>query len=293
MKIEEISTKLRKKLPGFWVADDCLAISYPEEGNSWCFRVEESSFWFCHRNSCILEVVKGFPPAGLILDIGGGNGFVSQAIERSGYEVALLEPGWEGVRNSRSRGLANVIHSTFEGAGLKNGCLPAAGLFDVLEHIENDFDFLKMVKDSLIPGGLLYLTVPANRFLWSVDDEFAGHHRRYSSATLKRTLRRAGFDVDFFSHIFSILPIPLFLLRVLPQKIGLRRSVDLEIEKKRHDPSLNTFRSLLDGMLAIELACLRRGWTIPFGGSLLLVARAQGPIGQRRSAESETRLDLH
>ena len=52
------------------------ALSYPSDGNDQCFRVEDSSYWFGHRNTCIVELVRQFPPNGLIFDIGGGNGFV-------------------------------------------------------------------------------------------------------------------------------------------------------------------------------------------------------------------------
>ena len=39
-------------------------ISYPEEGNEGCFEVEDQSFWFQHRNDCIRELVRSFPPRG-------------------------------------------------------------------------------------------------------------------------------------------------------------------------------------------------------------------------------------
>jgi hypothetical protein len=49
---------------GVWYSSNNDAISYPEEGNEACFEVEDQSFWFRHRNDCIRELVRNFPPGG-------------------------------------------------------------------------------------------------------------------------------------------------------------------------------------------------------------------------------------
>src|SRR5262245_33531670 len=106
--VDRFADNLELKEPGFWVAKTSSAVSYTDGGNTWCFSVEEWSFWFSHRNRCITDVMKRFPPGELILDIGGGNGFVSLAIEKAGWKVALLEPGVEGALNARARGISTV-----------------------------------------------------------------------------------------------------------------------------------------------------------------------------------------
>ena len=49
---------------GIFYAKASEAISHPEEGNEACFDVEDQSFWFRHRNDCIRELVRNFPPRG-------------------------------------------------------------------------------------------------------------------------------------------------------------------------------------------------------------------------------------
>ena len=49
---------------GIFYAGEVGEISYPEEGNEACFEVEDQSFWFLHRNDCIRELVRNFPPRG-------------------------------------------------------------------------------------------------------------------------------------------------------------------------------------------------------------------------------------
>ena len=64
---------------GIFYASAGEAISYPADGNEACFEIEDQSFWFQHRNDCIRELVRNFPPRGKgpIFDVGGGNGFLT------------------------------------------------------------------------------------------------------------------------------------------------------------------------------------------------------------------------
>ena len=104
--IQAISTGLTLSEDGIWYASDTETISYPSDGNEACFSVEENSFWFRHRNNCIVSVVNSYPPAnkGTIFDIGGGNGFVSSRLANAGFDVALVEPGPTGAYYAKTRG---------------------------------------------------------------------------------------------------------------------------------------------------------------------------------------------
>jgi SAM-dependent methyltransferase len=157
---------------GIWYCPN-REVSYPVDGNQACFQIEESSFWFNHRNACIAAAVQQFPPHenGPIFDIGGGNGFVSLGLMRAGFESILVEPGPSGASNGKARGVPTVICATTSGAGFKRSSLPAIGLFDVIEHIDNDLDFLKSMRKLLQPSGRLYATVPAYSALWSLEDQ--------------------------------------------------------------------------------------------------------------------------
>jgi SAM-dependent methyltransferase len=273
MKVEEFAENLCLKEPGLWMSKSHSQVSYPEDGNNSYLSIEESSFWFRHRNRCILEAMGIVPPEGFVLDIGGGNGFVALAIEKAGWDVGLMEPGG-GAFNARSRGLSTVINSTFENAGLRKRSIPAIGLFDVVEHIEDDLGFLLGINQVLIPGGVVYITVPAYNFLWSSEDDFAGHFRRYSQSSLLNVLRQAGLTLVLSAFIFAPLPPAIFLCRVLPEKFGFRKSADSANPEKYHKKPNGVLGGLLDGLLSMESKAIRRGYSLPFGGSLLAVARS-------------------
>jgi len=252
------------------------AISYPAGGNAACAQVEDTSFWFRHRNRVILDQLERFPPTGPLWDIGGGNGFVSHAMQKAGHDVVLVEPGEAGARAAIARGVRRVVCSTFEELSVRPGSIPAAGLFDVLEHIENDRGFLQTLSTALRPDGKLYLTVPAFNMLWSSEDDHAGHFRRYTARTLSKVLREAGFVVEFASPFFWPLTMPLFAMRTIPSAIGLRTQVKANTTAKEHTAPAGTFGKLFTNVLTAERTRLKRGTPLPFGTSLICVARRSG-----------------
>lgn len=258
---------------GVWYSEGRARVSYPEDGNLNCLQLEENSFWFEHRNACILALVRRFRPAGLLLDVGGGNGYVTLGLQRAGLAAALLEPGEQGVRNAARRGVQPVICSTLEDAGFASASLAAVGLFDVLEHIEDEATFLSMVYSVLAPGGRLFITVPAHPLLWSADDDYSGHFRRYTLPGLRQVVQTAGFQVDFASYFFFFLPLPIFLLRVLPSRLGLRKQNAWDSYRREHSDRSGLVGGLLDRVLTWERSRLERGLSLAVGASCLLAAR--------------------
>ncbi len=214
-------------------------VAYPEDGNSLCFAIEESSFWFQHRNCCILEAIRLFPPPGTLFDVGGGNGYVALAIEKSGQQVVLVEPGPAGVRNALKRGVTSVVRATLDDLGALPETVPAVGLFDVIEHIEDDSGFVEKINRFLAPGGRVYVTVPAHGLLWSHEDVHAGHSRRYTTRTLSGLLKNAGYSLDFVTYFFSFLPLPILFRRVLPYRLGFGHS-KISPESIRSDHQLRS-----------------------------------------------------
>jgi len=259
---------------GIWrpKIDDWSQISYPSDSNAACFRVEDGSFWFTHRNRCIVAAVQRFTPGGFILDVGGGNGFVAQGLIEAGFETALLEPGGVGAQNARkARRLPTVINATLDEAGIRTGSVPAVGLFDVLEHIEDDRAFIRHLTDIVQPGGFLYLTVPSFNWLWSTADVEAMHYRRYTTRTLADVLA-SGFDVQYSTYLFKRL-VPLFvLMRVLPYRLGLSRSGTQSYERE-HAVGSKRVADTLARILDHEVAAIAAGKSLAVGSSLLVIAR--------------------
>lgn len=272
-RVPDVAPGLEERRPGLWVSPSSAAVSYPESGSREYREVEDRSFWFRHRNRCIVELFRRHPPAGAVFDIGGGNGVVAAALAAAGFDMVVVEPSMDGALGALERGLRPVICSTAAEARFRPATLPAVSLFDVVEHIADDIGFLRDLHRVLRQGGLVYATVPAYQGLWSAEDEYAGHHRRYTMGSLRETLTAAGFEVVYATYFFTVLPFAILPFRTVPSLFGRRRHRPPATE---HLPGGPVLTSLIVKMLSFELAAIRRGVTLPMGGSCLVVARAAG-----------------
>lgn len=184
---------------GIWYASETSEVSYPHEAHVLLEAVEERSFWFSHRNAVIGKLTGEFGYQGVLLDVGGGRGVVSRHLQALGWEVVLLEPDHRAAISAKKQGVDYVVCGTRQDAGITSQSFGAVGLFDVLEHIENPIPFLQECGRILDVEGALYMTIPAHEWLWSADDVYAGHFRRYTPETIRQELGNAGFVVEYLT----------------------------------------------------------------------------------------------
>ena len=90
-------------------------------------------------------------------------------------------------------------------------------LMDVLEHIDNDFDFLNQIIGKMRKNKKSYLviTVPAHQKLFSNHDRFLDHYRRYESKTLEEIIKKTRLDIISTQYFF----VSLYFARTLLLKI--------------------------------------------------------------------------
>lgn len=267
----KLSTNLDLHSDGIWYAKSKNEISYPADGNNDAAKIEENSYWFNHRNKVFASLIKRFcKPEDIFYDVGGGNGFVTKGLENEGINAVLIEPGIGGVLNAKKRGVKNVICASTETCGIAKNTIDAIGVFDVVEHIEDDKKFLQQINDMLKPKGLIFMTVPAYEFLWCNEDDYAGHYRRYTTRRAKKVLNEAGFDILFSSYLFSVLPLPIFLIRSIPSRLGMHNKVD-NVEKYKKEHNTSNSKGLLQKIWNWELDRIEHLRSIPFGSSVLMV----------------------
>ena len=255
---------------GAWEQKTLSRVSFPDNGLTELAPVESRSYWFNHRNEIITAVVKRYAPSGPIFDIGGGNGYVSLALEQSGLSSIVVEPDSSGIATAKARGLLTV-NAAFQDIEIPNGAIPAAGLFDVLEHIEDDLGALTRLFKGLKPGGMIYIAVPAYKALWSVEDVHAGHFRRYTRQSLSDVVSLAGFTPVFSSYFFSVLVVPVFLLRGLPSHLGLRSGRN-ENSMAEHLMPGGVAGAVFRHSFKKELRDISAGRSVKFGTSVLVAA---------------------
>lgn len=233
--------------------------------------LEEGHWWFEGRRQVIAAVLaRHLPRAGSarLLDVGCGTGGMLTLLREFGQADGIdLSP--EAVRLAQQRHGAEVAVRV---GGIPEG-LPAPGTldvvtaFDVVEHIDDDVAAVQALRGTLRPGGLLVCTVPAFGFLWSEHDDLNHHKRRYTRPQLRRLLEQAGLEVEQLSYFNTWLFPAVAGVRLARKSTG-RRSGASDLAMPR--PAVNR---LLTGLFGSESAVLRRGRGLPFGVSLIAVAR--------------------
>ena len=241
-------------------------------------RVEDRHFWFRGRNVLVSKLIKklssGLEPGYLVLEVGCGTGIVLNVLRKAcaGGLVVGMDRYFDGLRHAKSRSAGPLVQG--DARSLPFGKkFDLIGMFDVLEHIPEEREMLLSLREMLAPGAKLILTVPAHEFLWSHFDEAAHHCRRYSPAQIRTRLVETGFAIDFLSQFMAcIFP----LVWVFRKVGGLRGPVGPEEAKKQ---ALQEFRVVpgINGVLAslinLEARWIARGHRLPFGTSLVVVAR--------------------
>lgn len=234
-------------------------------------RVEEKHFWFVHRNGVIRSLLARVDAssAGRVLEIGCGTGNVLRLLNdecRSAF-VCGLEVFREGLLVARERTPAAVVQARIEALPFRQP-FDIVGMFDVLEHLQDDQAALLAVREHLARGGRLLLTVPAYQWLWSAFDTASGHMRRYSVRTVRETLENSGFRISYITYFMA--PIVPFVWAVR----GLRHSTKEDAISRELDvsPLINT---TMNGCLSIERTWLTSGLRLPFGTSIAVVAHVR------------------
>ena len=248
-------------------------ISYPSDGLENLNQIEDGSYWYWHRNRCIAYQVEKHCPGETFLDVGGGNGPVSIHLQNLGIDSILIEPDSTGCQNALSRGVEKIVQGMIGEITFRENCPSfAVGMFDVIEHIEEDEMIMREVSNLLGKGGVLIATVPASSFLWSEADVHAGHYRRYTNKSISDLLQNSGFEIIEIHKLFSILWIPIFLFRVIPSFFGLYTGKK-NTNTRDHASGGGAVSNLLRKILGREFKSISKGRKRRFGTSILVVAK--------------------
>ena len=143
--------------------------------------------------------------------------------------------------------------------------------FDVIEHIEDDVAALSNIKHMLTKNGVFIVSVPQHMFLWSKLDDIVKHKRRYSRRELITKLQENGFDISYCtSYLFFLFPLML-ISRIFDKGRDQIQSGEVALEKRVKFSSVLNW--VFDLFMRIDEVLIRLGISLPFGGTLVVVAR--------------------
>lgn len=238
-------------------------------------RIDADHWWFAARRRIISGLIERQVqprPGARILEVGCGTGSNLALLARYGA-VEGIEPDAEARAFAAERSGFPVAGGMLPGgAEIEDGRYDLVALFDVLEHIPDDEGVLAELAAKLAPGGRLLMTVPAMPWLWSAHDVAHHHHRRYTAASLRAVLAKAGFEISYLTY-FNTLLFPLVAAARGLGKLTGREGGDDAM------PAAPVNRAL-EGIFAAERHVVPR-LPLPFGVSLAVVAEP------RRAAHDE------
>ena len=230
--------------------------------------VDPRHFWFAARNQLIAWALTRYVPhARTVLEVGCGTGPVLRSLAEARPDLTLTgtEVSEHGLRaTARAVPSAELVRADTRSLPYDQE-FDVVGAFDVLEHIPEDAEAMRVLARAVRPGGGVMVTVPQHRWLWSPVDDYSGHQRRYRRGELVALARAAGLQVVLVTSFVSLLLPMMLLSRVLNRG----RAVD---PRREFAVSART-NGVLMAIMRAELALIRAGLSWPAGGSLLLVAK--------------------
>ena len=272
-----------KNSDGMWIQQgtDIPTTAFSSETQKGLMELEDNSWWFRYRAKVIVHLMKRFFKNELLtVDIGGGNGYTSSNAESPGFRAGLIEPTMAACFNALARGLELVCCGALTDESVIDGSINQVLMLDVLEHIEDDAGMLKLLIKKMTAGGTLLITVPAFMSLWSSEDESAGHFRRYRIKSIEKLVEEAGLELLYSNYFMGFLYLPILLVRVWMEKIGVIKRTDQRSSEEGAEISDRQFicrnRIVNFGLNALqktEIKMLAKSHTVPFGSSIVIVAK--------------------
>lgn len=239
------------------------------------------------------ERLKAIVP-GRFIEIGPGSGEITNRLLKAGWVGTVHDLSSETLTKIKKRFAPEIAAGRLTvmlGDYLNSMSFPAEDRADliiscmVMEHLDDESErkFMELSATRLKAGGRMIGFVPASSRHWGIEDDIAGHCRRYTRDSLLTLVRTSGWMI---SHIAGLtypvsnllLPLSNFLVqRHEASKLNLS-----SVERTKHSGRRNVrFKTHFPAVLKLflnELTMLPLYWIQKIfsnsGGALVLYFEA-------------------
>lgn len=235
-------------------------------------QLEDEHWWFVARRRLVARALRRFtPPTPVdrpirLLDVGCGTGGTLDFLRPFGNPVGVdMEP--EALRFCRERGYNDLVLADATALPFADHTFEAIVALDVLEHIPDDHAAAREIARTLTPGGLVFITVPAYRSLWSSHDVALQHQRRYISREIRSLLSGVGLEPLHLTYAMTTYFPLVWMIRQARTRLSPNAPPRADVAPT--PPALNwALRSWLDieGSLTLRTH-------LPFGLTVFAIAR--------------------
>jgi SAM-dependent methyltransferase len=220
------------------------------------------------------ETLDGIDPGEIssVVEVGCGHGAILTALRSRfpGARIVGLEPDPANFEIASDAHAGDdrmlVLNTTLAGyLADHRGDEPhdLVVFLNVLEHIEEDGEELRLAAGALRQGGWVGILVPALPSLYGPIDMKSGHFRRYSEKQLADIIARAGLESIRIRHLDALGVVPYWINYRLLNKSGISGGGVWAFE--------NVF-------VPATRFVTRRAKNLPLGKNLVALARRPEPI---------------
>jgi SAM-dependent methyltransferase len=244
---------------------------------------------------------------GRFLDVGTGTGEVANELLSRGWSGLGIDRNPEALEKNREvnrKFLSDGRYQLVAGDFME---FEPADPYDlvismmVLEHLPEEMvlELLHRKTAALAHGGTVAFFVPASPRHWGIEDEIAGHLRRYTAASVRQVCAGAGLivkDLAGLTYPLSNLLVPLSNAFVRQSELGQlgkdleRRTLDSgrrNVRFKTRFPSV--FRLILNPVVLYPFHLLQLAFR-NHPSSLVIYVECEPPMPRR--AEGESRVEV-
>lgn len=184
--------------------------------DSWFEIASIDHFWVRRRFEVLQRLDDGLVPAAAqIAEIGCGHGLLQRQVEdQYGKAVTGFDLNEYALKQNLSRMSRVCCYDIHQQLPALHQSFDLIFLFDVLEHLPEETQFLNAVLYHLAPQGNLIINVPAGQWAFSAYDRAAGHLRRYSIEHMREVARRSNLQIQNWTY-WGLPLVPTLAIRKL------------------------------------------------------------------------------
>lgn len=229
--------------------------------------VEGFHWWFDVRRKLLSFVLSSIKVCRnhIALEVGCGTGANMRVLESEGFFGIGLDQSLYAINLIKEKADYPLLIGDSINLPIKSNSVGLIIAMDVFEHLDQDEKGIEECHRVLSNEGILFLTVPAFRSLWGIQDVVTGHKRRYTMKEIRNKLRQEGFNILRSSYFNFFLFFPILIARRIMTLLRIR----IKSENEINHPVIN---SVLKTIFSLEPFLLRY-ISFPFGVSIFCVAK--------------------
>lgn len=235
------------------------------------YEQERAHWWFKIRGQIIRDQLEllDLPSNSKILNIGAATYKSTELLDNFGH-VTSIEFDEDCCKFVREKLNKQIQEGSILDLKFENNYFDLVCAFDVIEHVEDDDTAIKEMQRVCKQDGILFITVPAFKFLWSKHDEINHHYRRYRLKELKKQVRRRSLKIMYSSYfntiLFPFISLFRFYLNIFKKNAETKSDFD-------NFDSKNLSNNVFAFLFNLERPLLKKRLCFPFGVSCLILCK--------------------